>query len=74
MQIKNNSKNLKFNFKSKIKYSIIDFFSLDMFNPINQTNYFDIYKLDILKKKKFRTHVFGMGGSSLCTKLIAQFL
>ena len=74
MQIKNNYKNLKFNFKSKIKYSIIDFFSLDMFNPINQTNYFDIYKLDILKKKKFRTHVFGMGGSSLSTKLLAQFL
>ena len=40
----------------------------------NQKNYFDKYNLDIFKKKKFRTYVFGMGGSSLSTKLLAQFL
>ena len=74
MLIKNNSKNLKFNFNSNINYSINDFFSLDMFNPINQKNYFDMYKFDLFKKKKFRTHVFGMGGSSLSSKLLAQFL
>ena len=45
-----------------------------MFNPINQKNYFDIYNLNLFKKKQFRTHVFGMGGSSLSTKLLAQFL
>ena len=45
-----------------------------MFNPINQKSYFDMYKLDLFKKKKFRTHVFGMGGSSLSSKLLAQFL
>ena len=45
-----------------------------MFNPFNQKNYFDKYNLDIFKKKKFRTYVFGMGGSSLSTKLLAQFL
>ena len=74
MILKNNSNNLKFNFKTKVNYSIYDFFSLDMFSPINQKNYFDIYNLDIFKKKKFRTHVFGMGGSSLSSKLLAQFL
>ena len=74
MLVKNNSKNLRFNFKSRISYSINEFFSLNMFNPINQKNYFDIYNLKLFKKKQFRTHVFGMGGSSLSTKLLAQFL
>ena len=74
MLVKNNSKKLKFNFNKNIKYSIKEFLSLDMFNPINQKNYFDIYNLDLFGKKKFRTHVFGMGGSSLSTKLLAQFL
>ncbi len=74
MLIKNNSKNLNFIPKSKIGYSINEFLSLNMFNPINQKNYFDTYKLDLFKKKKFRTHVFGMGGSSLSSKLLAQFL
>ena len=74
MLVKNNSKKLKFNFNKNVKYSIKEFLSLDMFNPINQKNYFDIYNLDLFEKKKFRTHVFGMGGSSLSTKLLAQFL
>ena len=74
MLVKNNSKKLKFNFNKNVKYSIKEFLSLDMFNPINQKNYFDRYNLNLFKKKKFRTHVFGMGGSSLSTKLLAQFL
>ena len=74
MLVKNNSKNLKFKLQSKINYSIDEFFSLNMFNPINQKNYFDIYNLNLFKKKQYRTHVFGMGGSSLSTKLLAQFL
>ena len=74
MLIKNNSKNLNFIKHQKIVYSINEFFSLDMFNPITQENYFDKYDLSIFQKKKFRTHVFGMGGSSLSTKLLAQFL
>ena len=74
MLIKNNNKNLNFNKHHKIVYSINEFFSLDMFNPIIEKNYFDKYDLSIFKKKKFRTHVFGMGGSSLSSKLLAQFL
>ena len=50
MLVKNNSKNLKFKFQSKINYSIDEFFSLNMFNPINQKNYFDIYNLNLFKK------------------------
>ena len=74
MKIKNNSKNLRFIKQVNIKYSISDFFSLDMFNPIIQKNYFDKYDLSLFKNKKFRTHVFGMGGSSLSAKLLCQFL
>ena len=74
MKIKNNSKNLRFINQINIKYSISDFFSLDMFNPIIQKNYFDKYDLSVFKNKKFRTHVFGMGGSSLSAKLLCQFL
>ena len=51
MLVKNNSKNFKFNFNTNIKYSINEFLSLDMFNPINQKNYFDIYDLDLFGKK-----------------------
>ena len=36
MKIKNNSKNLKFIKQTNINYSINEFFSLDMFNPILQ--------------------------------------
>ena len=74
MLIKNNFKNLNFNKKLKVDYSIDEFFSLDMFTPITNKNYFKKYDLRVFKKKKFRTHVFGMGGSSLSTKLLAQFL
>ena len=35
-----------------INYSISEFFSLDMFNPITQRSYFDKYDLSIFKKKK----------------------
>ena len=74
MKVKNNSKNLRFIKQTNIKYSINEFFSLHMFNPILQKNYFNKYDLSIFKNKKFRTHVFGMGGSSLSTKLLCQFL
>ncbi len=74
MKIKNNIKKLKFNKKYSFKYSLNDFLELDMFNPINKKDYFSQYNLDIFKNKSFRTHVFGMGGSSLSTKLLAQFI
>ena len=74
MIIKNNLKALNFAKKLDIDYSIDEFLSLDMFNPIIKKNYFKKYDLSIFKKKKFRTHVFGMGGSSLSTKLLSQFL
>ena len=74
MIIKNNLKELKFFSNLKIKYAIDDFFSLDMFNPINQKNYFDSYNLNIFKNRSFRTHVLGMGGSSLSSKLLGQFI
>ena len=74
MIIKNNLKALNFAKKLDIDYSIDEFLSLDMFNPKIKKNYFKKYDLSIFKKKKFRTHVFGMGGSSLSTKLLSQFL
>ena len=75
MKLKNNIKlhNFKKN-KYNTKYSLNDFLELDMFNPLNQKNYFSQYDLSIFKNKNFRTHVFGMGGSSLSAKLLAQFL
>ena len=45
-----------------------------MFNPINQKSYFDSYNLELFEKKLYRTHVFGMGGSSLSSKLLIQFI
>jgi glucose-6-phosphate isomerase len=74
MKIKNNLKSLKLTNQKKINYSIDDFFKLDLFNPITQKNYFSQNDFSILKKKKYRVHVFGMGGSSLSTKLLMQFL
>ena len=74
MIIKNNLKNLEFDHSLKINYSINDFLSLEIFNPIIKKNYFSSYNLDIFKNKSYRTHVFGMGGSSLSSKLLAQFL
>ena len=75
MKLKNNIKlhNFKKN-KYNTKYSLNDFLELDMFNPLNKKNYFSQYDLSIFKNKNFRTHVFGMGGSSLSAKLLAQFL
>ena len=74
MIIKNNLKNLNSFHNLKVKYSIDEFFSLDLFNPINQKDYFNSYNLNIFKNKLFRTHVLGMGGSSLSSKLLGQFL
>ena len=74
MKIKNNIKALKFQNQYSVKYSLSSFFELDMFNPLNQKNYFSQYDLSKFKKKSFRVHVFGMGGSSLSSKLLSQFL
>ena len=74
MKIKNNLKLLKVTSQKNIDYSIDDFFKIDLFNPITQKNYFSQYDFSILKKKKYRVHVFGMGGSSLSTKLLMQFM
>ena len=73
MIIKNNSKKLSFFHNLNIKYSIDEFFSLNMFNPLNK-KYFNSYNLNIFTNKSFRTHVFGMGGSSLSSKLLGQFI
>ena len=51
MKIKNNSKNFRFIKQTNINYSINEFFSLDLFNPILQKNYFNRYDLSIFKKK-----------------------
>ena len=74
MKIKNNLKSLKVTSQKNIDYSIDDFFKIDLFNPITQKNYFSQYDFSILKKKKYRVHVFGMGGSSLSAKLLMQFM
>lgn len=74
MKIKNNLKLLKVTSQKNINYSIDDFFKIDLFNPITQKNYFSQYDFSILKKKKYRVHVFGMGGSSLSSKLLMQFM
>ena len=73
MIIKNNSKKLSFFHNLNIKYSIDEFFSLNMFNPLNK-KYFNSYNLNIFTNKSFRTHVLGMGGSSLSSKLLGQFI
>ena len=74
MKIKNNLKLLKVTSQKNIDYSIDDFFKIDLFNPITQKNYFSQYDFSVLKKKKYRVHVFGMGGSSLSAKLLMQFM
>ena len=74
MKIKSNLKLLKVTSQKNINYSIDDFFKIDLFNPITQKNYFSQYDFSILKKKKYRVHVFGMGGSSLSAKLLMQFM
>ena len=74
MKLKNNLYSLKFTNKKTIDYSIDDFFNLDLFDPINKKNYFSQYNFSLLKKKKYRVHLFGMGGSSLSAKLLLQFL
>ena len=51
MIIKNNFKTLNFTKKIEIDYSIDEFLSLDMFNPIIKKNYFNKYDLSIFKKK-----------------------
>jgi len=73
MIIKNN--NNQFNVKSNsIQYSINEFFNLEMFKPINDKKYFSIYNFKKFINKSYRVHVFGMGGSSLSCKLLAQFI
>ncbi|MDB2371410.1 hypothetical protein N9W28_02945 [Alphaproteobacteria bacterium] len=74
MKIKNNLKSLKVTSQKNIDYSIDDFFKIDLFNPITQKNYFSQYDFSVLKKKKYRVHVLGMGGSSLSAKLLMQFM
>ena len=74
MKLKNNLSQLNFKNKHLVNYSIEKFFELDMFVPLNQKKYFSQYNLSIFKNKSFRTHIFGMGGSSLSAKLLAQFL
>ena len=74
MKIKNNLNSLNFKTRNNVNYSLDNFFKLDLFNPITKKNYFSQYDFSLFKKKKYRVHVFGMGGSSLSAKLLMQFL
>ena len=74
MKIKNNLNSLNFKTTKNIDYSLDNFFKIDLFNPITDKNYFSQYDFSLFKKKKYRVHVFGMGGSSLSAKLLMQFL
>jgi len=74
MKFNNNIGNFHFKKKFNFNYLIDDFLSLDLFEPINKKNYFNKYNFSIFKNKSYRVHVFGMGGSSLSCKLIAQFI
>ena len=74
MKIINNLNSLKFKTRYNFDYSLDNFFKLDLFNPITKKNYFSQYDFSLFKKKKYRVHVFGMGGSSLSAKLLMQFL
>ena len=73
MFIKNNNKDFKFKINSA-QYSIDEFFNLEMFKPINDKKYFSKYNFKKFNNKSHRVHVFGMGGSSLSCKLLAQFI
>ena len=74
MKITNNLNSLNFKTKNNLNYSLDNFFKIDLFNPITDKNYFSKYDFSLFKKKKYRVHVFGMGGSSLSAKLLMQFL
>ena len=74
MKINNNLKDLKFDKQYSLNYSINDFLNLSMFDPITDKKYFSQYNLKQFKNKKYRVHVLGMGGSSLSSKLLAQFI
>ncbi len=74
MKINNNFKKLQFKKKYSCDYSINEFMKLSMFNPINKKNYFSQYDLKQFKNRNYKAHVFGMGGSSLSSKLLAQFI
>ncbi len=74
MKINNNFKKLQFKKKYSCNYSINEFIKLPIFNPINKKDYFSQYDIKRFKYKNYKAHVFGMGGSSLSSKLLAQFI
>lgn len=74
MKLKNNLNNLNFKKKYTLNYSISNFLKLDIFKPLTKKQYFSQYNFDQFSNRSYRTHVFGMGGSSLSTKLLANFL
>ena len=68
MKIINNLNSLNFKTKKNVDYLLEEFFKIDLFNPITDKNYFSQYDFSLFKNKKYRVHVFGMGGSSLKRK------
>ena len=74
MKLINNLNSLNFKIKKNVDYQLEEFFKIDLFNPITDKNYFSQYDFSLFKNKKYRVHVFGMGGSSLSAKLLIQFL
>ena len=74
MKLINNLNFLNFKTKKNVDYQLEEFFKIDLFNPITDKNYFSQYDFSLFKNKKYRVHVFGMGGSSLSAKLLMQFL
>ena len=58
----------------KKNYFIEEFENHSFFKKIFDKNYFKRYKFEKLVNKKNKIHVFGMGGSSLSSKMLMQFL
>ena len=61
------------NFKNK-DFFFNEFEKNHFFLPFLDKNYYKKYNFKKLVHKKNRVHVFGMGGSSLSSKLLIQFL
>lgn len=73
------SNNLNINSSILINFKNKDFFFNEFeknhfFLPFLDKNYYKKYNFKKLVHKKNRVHVFGMGGSSLSSKLLIQFL
>ena len=67
-------KNLKLNNFINNNFFFDEFEKNIFFSPLFKKNYFHKYNLKNQINKKNKVHVFGMGGSSLSSKLLMQFI